>query len=199
MRLILLFILLFSVPLLAQKKNWDPAVLKKANTARDAEYLSKEEKAVIYYLNLVRLDPKLFAETYLKKYLDSTGDNNTYTKSLIKTLPLVKPMDVLMPGQELCSFSKAYAIKSGKENTVGHGNFNQRIKVIKNQYNGYLAENCDYGNKKAFDIVMSLLIDEDIPSLGHRKNILNPKYRFVGVSIKPHKGYEWNCVIDFAG
>lgn len=195
----LIFLLLFSSAVIAQKKTWDPAVLQKANTAKDVTYLSPEEKEVIFYLNLVRLDPKLFGETYLKKYLDSTRDNNSYTKSLIKTLPQTKPMEVLLPSQELSSFSKEHATKFGKENKVGHGNFNDRIKTIKKNYRGYIGENCDYGNNKAFDIVMSLLIDQDIPTYGHRKNILNPVYKFAGVSIKPHKGYDWNCVMDFGG
>lgn len=195
----LLFLILFSPAIIAQKKTWDPAVLQKANTAKDAAYLTDQEKAVIFYLNLVRLDPKLFGETYLKKYLDSTRDNNSYTKSLLKALPQTKAMEVLLPSQELSSFSKEHAIKFGKENKIGHGNFNDRIKLIKKNYRGYMAENCDYGNDKAFDIVMSLLIDENVPALGHRKNILNPLYKFAGVSIKPHKGYEWNCVMDFGG
>lgn len=195
----LLFFLLFSSAIFAQKKTWDPAVLQKANTAKDAAYLTQEEKAVVFYLNLVRLDPKLFSETYLKKYLDSTKDNNTYTKSLLKELPLTKPMDVLLPAKDLCAFSKEHATKFGKENKIGHGNFKERIKVIRNNYGGYMAENCDYGNDKAFDIVMSLLIDENIQNLGHRKNILDPKYKHIGTSIKPHKGYEWNCVMDFGG
>jgi len=194
----LLFLLVFSSAACAQKKTWDRAVLEKANTAKDAAYLTSEEKAVIFYLNLVRLDPKLFGETYLKKYLDSTGDRNSYVTSLLKALPLTKPMDVLLPAQDLCAFAKAHATKFGKENKVGHDNFKERTKTIRNNYAG-IAENCDYGNDKAFDIVMSLLIDEGIQSLGHRKNILNPKYRYIGTSIRPHKGYDWNCVMDFGG
>jgi hypothetical protein len=196
---LLLFYILFSSAIIAQQKQWDPAVLQKANTAKDAAYLTSEEKAVIFYMNLVRLNPKLFGETYLKKYLDSTGDHNSYTKSLIKTLPATAAMDVLMPAKDLSAFSKAYAIKSGKENKTGHGNFKERTRGIRNNYGGYMAENCDYGNSKAFDIVMSLLIDENIQSLGHRKNILDPNYKYIGTSIQPHKGYEWNCVMDFGG
>jgi hypothetical protein len=195
----LLLLLLLSSSLLSQKKTWDPAVLKKANTAKDVNYLTDEEKAVVFYLNLVRLDPKLFGETYLKKYLDSTGDKNSFTKSLIKVLPSTKPMEVLMPSKELSAFAKEHATKFGKENKIGHGNFKERTKNIKADFRGYIAENCDYGNNKAFDIVMSLLIDENVQSLGHRENILNPVYRFVGTSIKPHKRYDWNCVMDFGG
>jgi len=179
--------------------KWDAATLAKANTAKDEKYLSKQEKEVIFYLNLVRLNPKLFAETYLEKYLDSTKENDTYTKSLLKELPLTKPMGLLMPDKELFTFTKEHAIKSGQQNTTGHGNYKERVKKIRPRFGGYIAENCDYGNNRAIDIVMSLLIDENVPSLGHRKNILNPIYKFTGTSIQPHKGFEWNCVMEFGG
>jgi hypothetical protein len=195
----LLILLLLSFSAVSQKKTWDPAVLKKANTAKDVTYLTDEEKLVIFYMNLARLNPKLFGETYLKKYLDSTGDKNSYTKSLIKSLPTTKPMEALIPAKDLSAFAKDYATKSGKENKIGHGNFNQRTSKIDANYRGYIGENIDYGYNRAMDIVMRLLIDDTVPSLGHRKNILNPIYKFVGTSIKPHKRYDWNCVIDFGG
>jgi uncharacterized protein YkwD len=45
---------------------------------------------------------------------------------------------------------------------------------------------------------MQLLIDDGIESLGHRKNILEPKYQWIGIAIEPHKTYRTNCVMDFA-
>jgi uncharacterized protein YkwD len=45
---------------------------------------------------------------------------------------------------------------------------------------------------------MALLIDDGIKSLGHRKNILNAGFHFVGIAIEPHKTYGTNCVMDFA-
>ncbi|MCE3278888.1 MAG: hypothetical protein K0S44_1079 [Bacteroidetes bacterium] len=103
---LILFLIIVSSNVFSQKKTWDPAVLEKANTAKDADYLTKEEKSVIFYLNLVRLDPKLFGETYLKKYLDSTSDNNQYTKSLRKTLASAKPLPVVYPDKLLSEFAK---------------------------------------------------------------------------------------------
>ncbi|MCW3085570.1 MAG: hypothetical protein JWP12_2936 [Bacteroidetes bacterium] len=199
--LLLLFIFCVSANSFAQKnkKNWDPAILAKANTAKDDATLTVEEKKVILYMNLVRLDPAAFVEIELKHYMDSTKLNDGYTKSLIKTLAATKPMDAVAPSKALNDFAKEHAIKFGKENKIGHGNYKDRIKNIIGNYNNAMAENCDYGNDNAFNIVMSLLIDEDIKDLAHRKNILNPIYKFVGVSIKPHKGYEWNCVTDFGG
>jgi uncharacterized protein YkwD len=45
--------------------------------------------------------------------------------------------------------------------------------------------------------VLQLLIDEGIEDLGHRNNILNPRFNSIGVSIKPHKSYDYNCVMSF--
>jgi len=62
-----------------------------------------------------------------------------------------------------------------------------------------IAENCDYGSTEPLEIVMSLLIDDGIASLGHRKNILHPGLNYVGIAIEKHKTYGVNCVMDFSG
>ena len=46
---------------------------------------------------------------------------------------------------------------------------------------------------------MQLLVDDKVPNFGHRKNILNPAFKKVGVSIRPHKVYHYNCVMEFGG
>ena len=46
------------------------------------------------------------------------------------------------------------------------------------------------------EIVIQLLIDQGVSSLGHRYICLGT-YARVGVSIKPHKSYGTNCVLDF--
>jgi len=171
----------------------------EANSAEKEKYLSAEEKQVIYYLNLVRSNPALFEKTYLKKYLDSTKLNNNYTKSLIKTLKETKSMGILKPSKDLFEVAKDHAIKFGKAGKIGHDNFKLRMKPLNDTYNYVLAENCDYGNDKALDIVMSLLIDDGIADYGHRKNILDSKFKFIGISIQPHKKHDINCVMDFGG
>jgi hypothetical protein len=42
---------------------------------------------------------------------------------------------------------------------------------------------------------MDLLIDEGVPSLGHRIILFKPHTQ-IGVSIQPHKKYRWNAVLD---
>ena len=46
------------------------------------------------------------------------------------------------------------------------------------------------------DIVMQLLIDHDVPSLGHRINCLNKEYTKIGVSVQPHIKWDICAVID---
>lgn len=197
----ILFLLLFQTLSFGQKaaKSWPSTVINQANTAKDILYLEPKEKEVIFYLNLVRLDPKLFSETYLKKYTDSTKTQTTNTRSLKKTLDNTTPMQALQPQNDLYLIAREHAKKFGKENKIGHGNFPERVKNVKYKYSQYLGENCDYGQHSALEIVMRLLIDERIKDLGHRKNILDPKYHNVGAAIQPHKRYISNCVIDFGG
>jgi uncharacterized protein YkwD len=65
-------------------------------------------------------------------------------------------------------------------------------------WSGGIAENCSYGYGNAMAIVKQLLIDEGVQSRGHRKNILKANSRFIGVSVKRHASYQFNCVQDFA-
>jgi uncharacterized protein YkwD len=61
------------------------------------------------------------------------------------------------------------------------------------------GENIDYGNGDPRRIVVSLLIDDGITSRGHRLNLLNGGFKFVGVSTGAHSVYRHMCVMDFAG
>ena len=95
--------------------------------------------------------------------------------------------------------AKGHAIKSWETGHVGHDGFNERFKDVYSSKYFTVAENCDYGNSKAMGVIMSLLIDEGIPSLGHRINILHEEMNSIGVSLQPHSEYRYNCVMDFGG
>ena len=49
------------------------------------------------------------------------------------------------------------------------------------------GENCSYGFNEALTIVITLLIDEDIEGVGHRKNILKESCNSVGSPFVPTK------------
>ena len=185
--------------------KWDVATLEKANSAKDAVGYSDEEKKVVYYMNLARLKPELFCKTYLQKYMDSTKTKSTsFFASLKNDLQSkYKPMDILTVKQDLTDEAVDHAKDTGKKGNLGHftsdgKSYDFRMKKIKETYSSY-AENCDYGYNDALSIVIDLLIDDGQGTVEHRKNIMEKKYSYVGVSIQPHKKMKWTCVMDFAG
>ncbi len=184
-------------PLAIYSSEWNHVKYSKCNTAVDAAYLSKSEKDVIYILNLIRSYPAFFAKTVLEKYpvLSGNGylaDDTYYFKSLVDTLRSLQPMPLLYPDKTCFISAKSHALQSGITGYVGHERKTADSKLKKHYY----GECCDYGRKDALDIVLSLLIDEGIPTLGHRDICLS-NYTKLGVSIQPHKKYGTNAVLDF--
>ncbi len=85
--------------------------------------------------------------------------------------------------------------KIGHKSTDGTKTF---VRIKRYAKGGYMGENCAYGPSDPLAIVMQLLVDDGVPSLGHRKTILSSNYKFVGIAIEPHKKYGHNCVQDFS-
>lgn len=200
-KLFLLFALALPLPLAAQSSPWDawdPEVVRSLNTARESEFLSEEEIKVILFMNMARHDGPLFAETFLSTYVQENQlEKSSYIKSLQRDLKKTRGLTPLLPEKDLSSVAHGHAHQSGKKGSTGHQDFKKRFKpLMGNPYN-HVGENCSYGYGQAIDIVLSLLIDEGISSLGHRKNILAPDFNAVGVAIRPHKTYQTNCVMDF--
>ncbi|MBI2281901.1 MAG: hypothetical protein HYU68_14595, partial [Bacteroidetes bacterium] len=103
---IYILLLFFSGVLSAQKvipfETWSSADLRIANSAKDLKELSFQEKKVIFYINLARINGKLFVKTYLKDYMDDVKiPKNKYYKSLVKTLNEQPSLPVLLPDKDL--------------------------------------------------------------------------------------------------
>ncbi len=198
------FALLITLSIVSFKsgtQEWDGDTIAKCNTAKDIGYLTAEEKGVIFYLNLVRVNPKLFARTYLKNYLDTAPiKKSAYLESLMKELESMVPIEVVEPQYDLYEVAKKHATEMGMQGKTGHISLNgesyeKRAIDLSSRYVRAM-ENCQYGYNDALSIVIDLLIDEDIPDLSHRKSLLNKEVRFIGASIKKHKVYRYNCVIE---
>lgn len=183
-------------PLAQFSAEWNEDKYLSCNTAANAGYMSDDEKEVIYILNLLRANPVLFVNTVVKKYpdLDHQGflrNINEY-KSLLTALQKTKPMQLLYPDSLCFASAQCHAVSSGQAGYVGH---ERQSKECKDKFH-YYGECCDYGHNKPLSIIMSLLIDQNVASLGHRKMCIGP-YAKIGISIQPHKGYGTNTVLDF--
>lgn len=179
-------------------EKWTTGELEKANTAKAAVYLTDEEKKVIFYANLVRINPKLFGETYAQRFIDSAGNTGAYAHSLLAELKRKKPSQALLPDSVLSAAAAEHAAATGKSGRIGHSGNKKRFRQVRNRFTLW-GENCSYGYDEALDIVMQLLIDENTSSLGHRENILKPEFSYIGTGISEHIIYKWTCVQDFGG
>ena len=168
-----------------------PGVLKKAVTTADCDYMTADEKQVIYYLNVARMYPAHFSEL-LRVYVTESpfhkAKNSNYVNSLKSELKIMKPLPPLLPDKAMWELSRCWATEAGNKGLTGHNR--KKCKA------GYMGECCQYGVSDPMEIVMELLIDEGISSLGHRRICLG-NFTHVGVSIQPHKKYRVNTVLDF--
>lgn len=175
-------------PLSSYSAAWNDPKYLKCNTAALAHYMTTAEKELIYILNLARTNPALFAKTVISKYpVRQTG----YYTSLLETMLHLKPLKSLAPDSLCFAGAQCHALNSGAEGYVGHDRSDETCRK-KWYYNG---ECCDYGHNQPIDILMALLVDEGVESLGHR-NICLGNYKKIGVSIQPHRTYRHTAVLD---
>lgn len=181
-------IFLFSNNIFGQQ--WTSQELEAANTAKNIKGITLEEKEVFRYINLARLYPKKFASIELRKAISEEFYQETdYTRSLQQTLNNMKPVNALTFDQGMYQLANCFAIESGKSGSYGH----HRVHCV----DGFDAECCSYDCQTGLTITLQLLIDQDVPSLGHRKICLDDEFTKIGVSIKPHSNYNYCCVLDF--
>ena len=130
--LILIFFNCFLIS--AQEKypynKWTPQELTLTKSGNSNQFMDSIETEILMYCNLVRVNPKLFCETYFKEYIDNKqlDIKNPYVKSLITTLNQGKPLRILKPDFNLYEMAKFHAKTMGEKGKVGHDGFSSRSK-----------------------------------------------------------------------
>ena len=212
------FLLFISASIKAQNAGaWSREELKMANTAGNASYLTGEEKDIVIYMNLARMDGERFFNTFLQDFIDDYNDKmkqysnyerlkisrtNSYYRSLEKDLKNIKLLPAFWPDEALSWVAKQHAKDMNRNNFAAHKSRDGRMpkdrigKIYPKRSSG---ENLAFGFSSGLANVCMLLLDRGVPDLGHRKMILNTSYGLntVGVSIQPHKTYRHCAVIDF--
>ena len=164
--------------------------------------MNSEEQEVVFYMNLVRLEPSVFLEYILKPYvLHHELNKNHYVKSLYSDLKKTKPTIPLVMKADLYAVAEAHLKDIGGKGIEGHTGSNGKSfkKRVDHLFDTYItvSENIGLGFETPLDNVIGLLIDDGVKDVGHRKAILSPNYNCVGVSIGTHKNYTNGCVMDF--
>lgn len=162
---------------------------KDTHSAKSCSWLTADEKKMYYFLNYARLDPQGFCKKFVMPRLRNDS-SNVYLLTLIDYLMEMRPLNAVKPDRVQYENARCHAESSGKLAYIGH---NRQSKECKTAFRG---ECCAYGNSDPLAVVMQLLIDSSVPSLGHRYICLG-WYEFAGISSAPHKSFGTNVVMDF--
>lgn len=195
-----------------------PARASTTTNAAAVQFVSRLENEVFVELNLVRADPPKYAESirqYRKEFINAFVHRGK-GKTAIRTTEGVKAVDEaiaylgkakalppLKASEGLSLSAKDHVEDTGKKGLMGHdgsdrSTMEQRIGRY-GKWEEAAGENISYGFDTARDIVFQLIIDDGVPSRGHRSNIFATEFHTVGVAFGVHKTWHYMCVMDFAG
>jgi len=202
-------------PLESMSPKWNKETI---DTTAGVQYLTDIERKVIIEINMVRTDPAEYARSFLVPlrscYRNTllqypgeiailTNEGIRATDECIKELQVIKPLSSLSPKKGLTFAARDHARDQAITGATGHTGSDGSTFVDRlNRYGKWdisAGENIDYGNGDARRILTSLLIDDGVTSRGHRKNLINGNFKFVGVSVGAHNVHRHMCVMDFAG
>jgi uncharacterized protein YkwD len=196
--------------------NWEIAIL---DTAADVDYLSPIEKDVILEMNKVRTNPKKYAELYIQprlRYYSGknysvpgqitivTQEGTAAVNNCITALSRTKAVGALTPEKGLSLTAKDHVTDQSRTGQTGHnGSDRSTPETRMKRYGTFggswtLGENIAYGERTGRDIVCGLLIDDGVPSRGHRTNIMNKAFTQTGVASGTHTQYRTSCTITYA-
>ncbi len=170
----------------------DSAILSFLSKQTAYTELNTEEKELLYWLNFVRQNPGEFNDKVLFPFLKQFPElKSSYTKSLAIALNQMQPIGLLQSSTRLNQLAFNHAKDLGSKGfSISHSSssgesFRQRMENA--GLSNCVSENIYEGKLNALETVILLLIDKGVKNLGHRKNILDPSVRFVGISFYPIK------------
>lgn len=146
------------------------------------------EKEVIYWVNFVRTQPNSFLRHVLKPFLQHFPDlKNSYSRSLIQELNTLSPLKPVTPSVILTRVASHHSADLAGHPSRGISHRSSDGKSFESRMQQFgltscVAENIFEGKQDGLFSVLLLLIDNGVESLGHRKNILDPKMTNIGVA-----------------
>jgi len=196
--------------------NWNIDLL---DTGKDADYLTALEKDIILETNKVRTNPKKYSDLYIQprlpyyngRYYSVPGQITVLTQegaaavnACISALNRVDSAGILFPEKGLSLAAKDHVLDQSRTGQIGHNGSDRSTPETRMRRHGtfggtwILGENIAYGEITGRDIVCGLLIDDGVPSRGHRTNIMNKAFTQIGAGYGSHTQYRVSCTITYA-
>jgi uncharacterized protein YkwD len=189
-----------------------------ASHAAAAQEPSAFEREILDQTNRARTDPAGFARDLeqLLPHFDGyvlrrpgqsvglrTNEGQAAVQEAIRFLRAQEPLPPLTWEDGLWRAAGDHVRDQGPRGSTGHtGNDGSSMGQRMSRYGRWqstAAENIDYGSANALDVLISLIVDDGVPSRGHRTNIFNARLRVMGAACGPHARFRMMCVVNYAG
>ncbi len=163
----------------------------------DFSFMTEKEKAMIEEINLMRTNPKgyiPYVDAYVAEMktmmIGSSRSLEKAAKELKKELNNISTLSRLQPHQKLYQVAKAHGLDNQRHNQLEHTGTDGRSSFdrvkdanlkISIKPDGSVApnENLAGGESTVRNTVLALLIDDGIPTRGHRKALMEPSWKYV--------------------
>jgi uncharacterized protein YkwD len=164
---------------------------------------SQLEQDFMYWTNYSRLYPVNFRDSALIPFLnDQPSTRGKYAQSLMKELGHLEALPFLAPTANLSLAAGEHVKDLVKHNgRISHSSSDGSsfsVRMRKAGVNTCAAENISLGEESTLVALLLLYLDIGLPDMGHRKNLLNPNFRQIGVGVRQLSGNQYIMVQDFA-
>ena len=131
----------------------------------------------------------------------TTREGRGAVEEVIAFLRQQPAMGALDASTQVARAAKSHA-RDQRGGATGHvgsdgTSFSQRLSQFGVE-NTAIGENIAYGAQSAEQVVMNLIVDDGVPSRGHRTNIFAPNWAVAGTGCGDHATYGTVCVVNYA-
>ena len=173
------------------------------------------EAEVLAEINRLRADPVAYADV-LREYrtrirgkvvfdaednlVEISNEGVRAVDEAIAALEGAAPLPRLLAGDVLAIAAADHASYQAATGEIGHQSAGRGPgeRVMARGGGRFVSEVISYGQRTAEDVVRQLLVDDGVPSRGHRHLLLTGHYRFAGVGCGGHARWQAMCVVKLA-
>lgn len=186
--------------------------------SKDPYFYDSVKQSIITEINRVRADPICYIPI-LQQFITYFKENNvletpTHTRietiegtsafeEAIKYLKKQRPMHTLTFDERIYLACADHVKDIGQKGLFSHEssdgkNVSERLEKYL-EWENACCENILLGLSTGTEAVVSMLVDDGVPTRIHREHIFRPEINYLGVAAGTHKGFRHIVVIDFLG